>query len=213
MFEFITDEEERGQVGIGTLIVFIAMVLVAAIAAGVLINTAGFLQTKSQATGEEASAQVSNRVTVISAYGNVNAENDSVTNGTVEYVNLTVMRAAGAQNINLSEATVQWIGPDQAVTLTNGPDSAAGTNDTEFATVLVKGNDPEVLSTQDSRIKIVLNASAIRNPEGTFDGTTDYKGLAEGESVKLEITTQFGASTSYWVSVPESLEGKNAVRL
>ncbi|MCF2166479.1 archaellin/type IV pilin N-terminal domain-containing protein, partial [Halobacterium salinarum] len=99
MFEFITDEDERGQVGIGTLIVFIAMVLVAAIAAGVLINTAGYLQSKGSATGEEASAQVSNRINIVSAYGNVNSEK-------VDYVNLTVRQAAGADNINLTKSTI-----------------------------------------------------------------------------------------------------------
>ena len=196
MFEFITDEEERGQVGIGTLIVFIAMVLVAAIAAGVLINTAGFLQTKSEATGQEASAQVSNRVTVISAYGNVTS------NTAVDYVNVTVMRAAGAQNINLSEATVQWIGPQTAKTLTF---NSSGADDDNFNTTLIKGENEKVLTTQDSRITIVMDAGAIQGDSSS--------GLAEGTSVKLTITTQYGANTNYWASVPESLEGKNVVEL
>ena len=64
-----SNEEDRGQVGIGTLIVFIALVLVAAIAAGVLINTADLLQGQAQQTGQESTEQVTNNVNVISASG------------------------------------------------------------------------------------------------------------------------------------------------
>jgi flagellin-like protein len=197
MFEFINDEDERGQVGIGTLIVFIAMVLVAAIAAGVLINTAGFLQSKGSATGEEASAQVSNRINVVSAYGNVNSDDQ------VNYVNLTVRQAAGADNINLSKSTIQWIGPNTATTLTHqnkdlsGGDSISGDG---FATEEVKGGEP-VLVNQSDRIKIVTNPGQIGS------------NLKAGEEVQLTLTTQFGSKTTYWANVPESLKDKNAVKL
>ena len=192
MFKTITEDDDRGQVGIGTLIVFIAMVLVAAIAAGVLINTAGFLQSKSQQTGQESSAQVSDRVQVISAYGNVNG------NETVDKINLTVMRASGADDINLSRATVEWVGPDEAVTLVKASSPSAS----EFDVSAIKGTEP-VLESREDRLQIQLDAAAIEGGDG----------LDEGVTVELKITTESGAITLHRLKVPESLTGKSVVQL
>src|SRR6056297_3025727 len=97
-------ERLRGQVGIGTLIVFIAMVLVAAIAAGVLINTAGFLQSKSEATGQQAGDQVTNRLQVLQASG-VKTINDR--DDTIGGVILIATKAPGANDIALNGITMQ----------------------------------------------------------------------------------------------------------
>ncbi|WP_435174406.1 archaellin/type IV pilin N-terminal domain-containing protein [Halorussus sp. AFM4] len=198
---------DRGQVGIGTLIVFIAMVLVAAIAAGVLINTAGFLQTKSEQTGEESSAQVSNRVQVVSGFGNVaNTEE-------VDYINLTVMRGSGSDDINLSTATIEWIGPNTATTLTEGNLSATSGNidnnpDTEYgestyfnvSAIKDPSESVPVLDEQDDRFKVTMNAEAISGSK-----------LGEGQEVELKLTTQYGAVTIYRANVPQSLSQESAV--
>ena len=185
---------DRGQVGIGTLIVFIAMVLVAAIAAGVLINTAGFLQTKSEQTGQESSAQVSNRVQVVSAFGDVGNEE-------VEQINLTVMRGSGSDDINLSSATIEWIGPEKAKTLVHNSAEPETLNGTEFNVSSIKDpdNSDPVLNTQDDRFKITMDATQISSA------------LGEGEEVKLKVTTQYGAVTQYRANVPQSLSQESAV--
>jgi len=199
MFEFITDEEERGQVGIGTLIVFIAMVLVAAIAAGVLINTAGFLQSKSQETGQQSSKQVSDRVQEVATVGNVNGSQ-------VDIVNVTVTQAPGAGEIDIQNATVTWIGPSGTYQLTsttqNYSQGPAMSDKFSYVSVKDSDNSDNVLNDADDRLNLVFEVDA-------FAGSN----LGEGDEVTIKVNTMAGATTSIRFTVPESLGNKQAVEL
>ncbi len=67
--------KKRGEFGIGTLILFIAMLIVAAIAAGVLIQTSQSLQSKALMVGEKVTQQISTAVYVINVVGENGTEN------------------------------------------------------------------------------------------------------------------------------------------
>jgi len=111
-------------VGIGTLIVFIAMVLVAAIAAGVLINTAGFLQTQAEETGQDSTDQVANNINVIGTIGEV----DSTGSGNVDLIRLTAQRSAGLGDIDLAGLSIQYVGPNSFTNLIHTSEESAGAN-------------------------------------------------------------------------------------
>jgi len=117
------NDNDRGQVGIGTLIVFIAMVLVAAIAAGVLINTAGLLQSQAEATGEESSAQVVDRVQISTVTGSTifqqQDNSDELDEGDdISLIELTVFRSPGADDIDLTNAIIEVFANGESDTLT-----------------------------------------------------------------------------------------------
>ena len=91
-------KDTRAQVGIGTLIIFIAMVLVAAVAAAVLIQTSGILQQKAQTTGSETVQEVASNLEVTQIVGAVDDDNTNFT-----YINITMKVMAGADAIDISQ--------------------------------------------------------------------------------------------------------------
>ena len=190
MFESILNEEERGQVGIGTLIVFIAMVLVAAIAAGVLINTAGFLQTQAEATGEESASQVSDRLQVVSQSGNVTADSN------VDELQFVLAKAPGAGNVDLNQTTVELIGSNGQV---------SGQID-ELTVENILGVENAVLTDNSDRALLTIDLNT--------DFQDTYGELAEGDRLSVTFTTASGASTTSEIRVPTTLTSdQDSVRL
>ncbi len=61
-------KEEFGAIGIGAMIVFIALILVAAVASAVIIQTAEVLQQQAQSTGDDTQEEIAGKVQVINAF-------------------------------------------------------------------------------------------------------------------------------------------------
>ena len=94
-------ETDVGAIGIGAMIVFIAMVLVAGIAASVLVQTANKLEIQAMQTGDQTRAEVSTGIAVVDITGNATV-NDKVYNMTI-----TVRPRAGSHDIDLSETVIE----------------------------------------------------------------------------------------------------------
>jgi len=174
-------------VGIGTLIVFIAMVLVAAIAAGVLINTAGFLQAQAEATGEETSQQVSDRVQVTSVVG-TSPNNENY----IDDITVAVRQTPGAGDINLDDIVVEVFANGEAETLTAGVDlSTAG---------------DATLSSSSDRGELSFNLNDV--------GEDNNARLESGDSIVITITTAAGGTTFVEKRAPSTIEdGETDYRL
>ncbi|MFC7043202.1 archaellin/type IV pilin N-terminal domain-containing protein [Halonotius sp. GCM10025705] len=179
--------DDRGQVGIGTLIVFIAMVLVAAIAAGVLINTAGLLQAQAQQTGEETTAEVSNVVQIGKVVGT-----DTDGDNEIERLNSSVWLASGSDPVNLSEASWTISSPSGNATVVNGNNR---TNDAIAFHQKQGLDDTAIISDQEDLM--IVNIS--------LDKQSRIEPLGSSERVKLIAQAPAGGQTYTELKTPRRI--------
>ena len=100
--------DEEAEMGVGTLIVFIAMIIVAAVAASVLISTAFKMQQQAEHTGAITMADVATGFKVINVAGDRDNPND-VWGSTdmLEILEIKVGLLAGSPDINVSDVIIE----------------------------------------------------------------------------------------------------------
>lgn len=143
--------ENRSQIGIGTLIIFIAMIIVAAIASGVLIETASQLQQKAQRTGDDTIREVSDRVEP----ERIIAESSS-SSTKIDKLNVTHKLVAGTESVDLRNAT--WvIQTDKNSTTVNYNQISTHATSGDGIYNVTDMSQNAVLNKQSSTVKVQFN--------------------------------------------------------
>ena len=96
--------DDGASIGIGAMIVFIALILVAAVASTIIIKTAEELQQRAEATGDDTRDEISGKIQLIMAY--VSAETGGAAT-TADEITLVVQMAAGSDETLLT--AIQWL--------------------------------------------------------------------------------------------------------
>ena len=162
--------KDKGETGIGTLIIFIAIVLVAAIAASVLLGTAGSLQQKALTTGKQTQQEVASGIQVISVSG-TNGQD-----GAVESFEVLIKLAAGSDPLALNDTMINFDTKNTSQQLTY---NTTGFSSSTFNATWVKTGPDYITNylTVGDMVKLQFNSAG---------------NISQSQTVKLKIIPKRG---------------------
>ena len=201
---------DEADIGIGTLIVFIAMVLVAAVAASVIIQTAESLQQRAYAVGKQTIRDVSSglRIIGVSGYTDVNKTK-------IQYLAIAVATRAGSYDIDLNK-TLLYLQLDNYSVLSMNTYCKTNTvgiggifhslnlsmlNATNYGVIAIHDADQSImktngLSTADQAIIIVNLTAALPMTQG----------LLSGEVLESKLVPEVGVEGIFVVHAPDAFK-------
>ncbi len=202
------NDDDKAMVGIGTLIVFIAMVLVAAVAASVIIQTSENLQQRAYAVGKQTTRDVSTGMRIVGITGYTNAAKDRI-----EYLSISIKPRAGSFDIDLNDTNLNLHLDNMLVlsldtTEVIGSASSSGVFQTlnhsnlsaaDFGVIAIQDSDSSVTSSYGMSSKdlvmLIVNLSAV---------LSDTSGLATGEEITGSIIPESGSVGTFLITAPNS---------
>jgi len=184
----------KAEMGMGTLIIFIAMILVAAVAASVLISTTGTLQNKALATGKATTQEVGTSLSAVELYG------EDGTNQSVNFMYMTIKLASGSDEIRFSD-TLLSMNLDN----TSADYEYASAYDCDTSTSLVVGGD--------FGIKYQITGTNNKSGYLTKGDVVQVcfvapREVLEGESIKVSLIPMVGSPLVVDTATPDLMVDK-----
>ena len=100
-YQTVERNREEGSIGIGAMIVFIALILVAAVASTIIIKTAEELQQNAESTSDDTRKEISGKVNIIQILVNGTGTND------LDSLIVTDKIASGSTDVQVQD--IDWV--------------------------------------------------------------------------------------------------------
>jgi archaeal flagellin FlaB len=175
--------DRRAEMGVGTLIIFISLLLVAAVAAGVLIQTAGSLQQRALMTGAQATGQISTNAIVLEI-----SASDATTGDGVDDFSSIMKLAPGSDAIKLDEVTLSLSTSNTTQTLTYSGNSTFNTTHFGVSYLQTGSGAADGVMVRGDVIKIDF---------------TSAREIGEGEQVRINFIPKIGTATLSIFDMPD----------
>jgi archaeal flagellin FlaB len=172
----ILKNKDVGAIGIGALIIFIAMVLVAGIAASVLIQTSTTLEMQALKTGSQTTSEVSSGIMVHGIEGYREK-------GNIVYNAVEIKSRAGSPDIDLSETVIEISDSDSKYVLSYDSDF---TNKSEVDGHLFKSTFYPSDTNRQTKFGIIV----LQDADGSL--TAENPIINFGDHVAIAIGDAFG---------------------
>ena len=101
-------DNESGSIGIGAMIVFIALILVAAVASTIIIKTAEELQQNAENTSDDTRKQISGKVSIVDVFVKTAADPLTVGSGNTDVATMEVIARISSGSIGVADGDIEY---------------------------------------------------------------------------------------------------------
>ena len=183
--QFQDDRREGGSIGIGAMIVFIALILVAAVASTIIIKTAEELQQNAENTSSDTREQISGKMSIMDIFIASTAD-ELAGNGDTHVKTMDIFLRVASGSIGVQDGDVDYY---ISCRLTTGTNTGA---ETAVDQVIIESDTLDMVNLDGSAVATGADLEAGKSYKSTItlaDADPIETGTSANEIDSLDIGT------------------------